>query len=62
MSADGESRLRVVVVTCSGASAHRRVGRQPRRKAPRARSPPLERRGRRTWQCPHSAEGDMRAL
>jgi hypothetical protein len=22
----------------------------------------LERRGRRTWQCPHSAEGDMRAL
>jgi hypothetical protein len=22
----------------------------------------LGRRGRRTWQCPHSAEGDMRAL
>jgi hypothetical protein len=21
-----------------------------------------ERRGRRAWQCPHSAEGDMRAL
>jgi hypothetical protein len=30
--------------------------------AGRARPPSLERRGRRTWQCPHSAGRDMRAL
>jgi hypothetical protein len=37
----------------------RRGGQNPGRSR---RSSLLERRGRRAWRCPHSAEGDMRAL
>src|SRR5215469_14682414 len=51
MSAAGEGGLRTAIATRAGGSALRRAGVSL-----------LERRGRRTWQCPRSAEGDVRAL
>jgi hypothetical protein len=57
MSAAGESGIRIVIATRAGASAHRRAGR-----GDSALSLCWAVSGRRTWRCPHSAEGDMRAL
>jgi hypothetical protein len=70
MSAAGESRLCIVIAKCAGGSAHRRAGGRVRGAAASgpcagrgaADVPPWVLLGVKIDQCPHSAEGDMRAL
>jgi hypothetical protein len=71
MSAAGESRLCIVIATCAGGSAHRRAEAEfeaLQRQAlalgaePTADFAPWVLLGVKMDQCPHSAEGDMRAL